>query len=31
MNRVVEPGWLEIMVGASSVDVQTLGLEVIAN
>ena len=31
MKRVVEPGWFDIMVGGSSVDVQTLGLEVIAN
>jgi beta-glucosidase len=30
MNRIVEPGWFDIMVGASSVKYQTAKLEVVA-
>ena len=30
MNRIVEPGWFDIMVGTSSVKYQTAKLEVIA-
>jgi beta-glucosidase len=30
MKRVVEPGWFDIMVGGSSVDVKTVPLEVVA-
>jgi len=31
MNRIVEPGWFDIMVGTSSVKYQTAKLEVVAN
>jgi len=30
MNRIVEPGWFDIMVGTSSVKYQTAKLEVVA-
>ena len=30
MNRIVEPGWFDIMVGTSSVKYQTAKLEVVS-